>query len=71
MACEHRFQMEVANAEVEEAEQALIAALDTSWEDDGATDRIVAAMNRLRVAQARQTAARTGAHNLPDLVGRL
>ena len=69
MSCEHRFHVDVTDAEVEAAREALVVALDASWDDEGASERIIVAMNRLRVAQLRQTAARTGITHLPDLVG--
>lgn len=69
MSCDHQFQAKTADDEVESAREALVSALDASWDDDSASERIIAAMNRLRIAQARQTAACTGVTPLPDLVG--
>lgn len=69
MSCDHQFHISTTNDEVETAREALLCALDASWDDDTASERIIAAMNRLRIAQARQTAARTGMDQLPDLVG--
>ena len=59
----------ITRREVEDAEAALIAALDAAPDDETATERITAAMNRLRQAQARHAAARSGLEHLPDLVG--
>lgn len=69
MSCARQFQLETTDNEVEAARDALVSALDASWDDDTASERIMNAMNRLRLAQARQTAARTGMAHLPDLVG--
>lgn len=70
MSCDHHhFHVDTTDAEVEAAQDALVAALDASWDDDTATERIISAMNRLRAAQLRQTAARSGLGHLPDLVG--
>lgn len=69
MSCDHQFQIETTDAEVEAARDALVCALDAAWDDETASERIITAMNRLRAAQLRQTAARTGLGNLPDLVG--
>lgn len=69
MSCDHQFHLQATDQEVEAARDALVLALDASWDDDTASERIIAAMNRLRIAQARQTAARTGMAHLPDLVG--
>ena len=55
--------------EVEDAEAALVVALDAAPDDEFATDRISTALNRLRQAQARHAAARSGLAHLPDLVG--
>jgi hypothetical protein len=70
VSCDHQFHVRTTDNEVEAARDALISALDASWDDETASERIIAAMNRLRVAQARQTAARTGLAHLPDLVGK-
>ena len=69
MSCDHQFHIETTDAEVEAARDALVVALDASWDDETASERIISAMNRLRAAQLRQTAARTGLGHLPDLVG--
>jgi hypothetical protein len=69
VSCHHQFHVETTEAEVEAAQEALVRALDATWDDDTATERIIVAMNRLRAAQLRQTAARTGLGHLPDLVG--
>jgi hypothetical protein len=69
VSCNHAFQVKRIDEEVDAAREALVCALDASWDDDTASERIVTAMNRLRAAQARQTAARTGLSHLPDLVG--
>jgi hypothetical protein len=66
---DQRFHLATAKAEVEAAQDALVHALDAAWDDEMATERIIEAMNRLRVAQARQAAAETGITHLPDLVG--
>jgi len=55
--------------QIDNAEQQLIAALDAAPDDEMATERITAALNRLRNAQARHTAAVSGLPHLPDLVG--
>ena len=68
MSCDHKFRMETTDAEVEAAHDALAYALDAPWDDESASERIMEAMNRLRSAQLRQTAARTGLGHLPDLV---
>jgi len=69
VSCDHQFQVRKRDDEVEAARDALVSALDASWDDETASERIIAAMIGLRVAQARQTAARTGLAHLPDLVG--
>ena len=69
MSCDHQFHVTTTHDEVEDARDALVSALDASWDDETASERIIAAMNRLRIAQARETAARTGMAHLPDLVG--
>jgi hypothetical protein len=69
VSCDHQFQVRKRDDEVEAARAALVSALDASWDDETASERIIAAMIGLRVAQARQTAARTGLAHLPDLVG--
>ena len=69
MSCEHQVHLDAAAAEVDAAQNALIAALDASWDDETATERIVEAMNRLRAAQARETAAGAGVPHLADLIG--
>ena len=69
MSCDHQFNVRTTDDEVEAAREALLLALDASWDDDTASERIITAMNRLRSAQARQTAAHTGLSHLPDLVG--
>ena len=69
MSCDHQFHIETADAEVEAARDALVTALEVGWDDETASERIIVAMNRLRAAQLRQTAARTGLGHLPDLVG--
>jgi hypothetical protein len=61
--------LEAIAAELEAAELHLLSALDAAPDDEGATERIIEAMNRLRHAQARHTAARAGLPHLPDLVG--
>ena len=55
--------------EVEDAEAALVVALDAAPDDEMATDRISRALHRLRQAQARHAAAKSGLPHLPDLVG--
>jgi hypothetical protein len=69
VCCERQVHLEATAAEVDATQHALIDALEASWDDETATERIVGAMNRLRVAQAREAAARTGVTHLPDLVG--
>lgn len=63
-----RVRLEAADAEVEAARDTLASALQAPLNDDGANERISAAANRLRAAQARQTAVRRGMP-LIDLVG--
>lgn len=69
VSCHHQVHLEATAEEVDAAQAALISALDASWDDETATERIIVALNRLRAAQARQTAARSGLTHLPDLVG--
>jgi len=69
MAGDTETHVTITRREVEDAEAALIAALDAAPDDETATERIMAAMNRLRQAQARHAAARSGLAHLPDLVG--
>lgn len=69
MSCDAPIHLEATAAELEAAEMHLLSALDSAPDDEGATERIIQAMNRLRRAQARHTAARTGLPHLPDLVG--
>jgi len=69
VSCEQQFHVNATDDEVEAARDALVSALDASWDDETASERIIGAMNRLRIAQARQAAARTGVPQLPDLVG--
>lgn len=70
MGCERRLYLEAANAELAAARASLEHALEAPWDDDGATEVIAAAFHRLRAAQARQTAARTGLTHLADLVAK-
>jgi hypothetical protein len=67
---DRQFQIDVAQAEVDAAQDALVHALDAAWDDETATERIINAMNRLRTAQLRHAAAESGVAHLPDLVGR-
>lgn len=53
MAGDAETHITITRREVEDAEAALIAALDAAPDDETATERITAAMNRLRQAQAR------------------
>jgi len=69
VSCDPEFDVQTCDREVEAARDGLISALDASWDDETASERIIVAMNRLRIAQARLTAARTGLSHLPDLVG--
>jgi hypothetical protein len=69
MSSDAQLHLTATKTEVDNAEQQLIAALDAAPDDDMATERITAALNRLRNAQARHTAAASGLPHLPDLVG--
>ena len=69
MSSDAQLHLEATKSEIDNAEQQLIAALDAAPDDETATERITAALNRLRNAQARHTAAATGLAHLPDLVG--
>jgi hypothetical protein len=69
MSTDAQLHLEATKSEIDNAEQQLIAALDAAPDDEMATERITAALNRLRNAQARHTAAASGLPHLPDLVG--
>ena len=69
MSSDVQLHLEATKTEIDNAEQQLISALDAAPDDEMATERITAALNRLRNAQARHTAARSGLSHLPDLVG--
>jgi hypothetical protein len=60
MTCTHLVELEAADAEVEAARSALVAALETTLDDEYATELISAAARRLREGQVRQAAARIG-----------
>lgn len=69
MSSDAQLHLEATKTEIDNAEQQLISALDAAPDDETATERITAAMARLRNAQARHTAAKAGLPHLPDLVG--
>ncbi|MDQ1699175.1 MAG: hypothetical protein QOG34_1038 [Frankiaceae bacterium] len=69
MSSDTQLHLETTKTEIDNAEQQLIAALDSAPDDESATERTTAAMTRLRNAQARHTAAVSGLPHLPDLVG--
>lgn len=68
MSCAHRTCLEAADAEVEAARRTLAAALQAPLSDETANERICAAVDRVRAAQARQTAANTELSSVRDWV---
>lgn len=61
--------LDATRADLDEAHAHLRRVVDAPVEDDRTNDRILAAMARLREAQARHAAARSGLLHLPDLIG--
>ena len=68
MPTETLVHLEATRAELAAAEEHLAAALDAPIDDEGANELIAAAIERLRAAQARHTAARSGVAQLPGLM---
>ena len=62
--------LEATQSELWAAQEHLLSALDAPPDDEGANERIITALQRLRAAQARHMAARSGLAHLPDLIGR-
>jgi hypothetical protein len=69
MSVEPKVHLEATANELAAAEADLLSTLDATPDDESATERIAAATARLRIAQARHTAARSGVPHLPDLIG--
>lgn len=69
MSEDPRVHLEATCQELQAAESHLQAMLTAPDDDEAATERICLAAARLRAAQARHTAARSGLGHLPDLVG--
>lgn len=69
MSAETLVHLEATRSELAAAQQHLAAALDAPIDDECANEVITAATERLRAAQARHTAARSGVAHLPDLIG--
>jgi hypothetical protein len=69
MSVQPRVHLETTASELAAAEADLLSTLDAAPDDESATERISAALSRLRVAQARHVAARSGVTHLPDLIG--
>ena len=69
MSTETRLHLEATRDELAAAQEDLAFSLDAALDDEAANERITAATARLRVAQARHTAAQSGLAHLPDLIG--
>ena len=67
MTCHPNVHIEATATELDAAQAALIDALDAQADDETANENILRAMVRLRTAQARHAAARSGLDHLPDL----
>ena len=60
--------LEATRTELAAAQEHLLAALESPVDDERANELIAAATQRLRAAQARHAAARSGMSHLPDLI---
>ena len=61
--------LDATRMELEAAHAHLRLVIDAPSDDEYVNERILAAMVRLREAQARHAATRSGVPHLPDLIG--
>ena len=69
MSTDTRLHLIATRDELAAAQEALAATLTAAPDDEDANEHIAAATARLRMAQARHTAAQSGLAHLPDLIG--
>lgn len=68
MTTQIRPDLEATRTALDAAHARLLETIEEPWDDDTTNDRILDAMARLRDAQARHAAARSGLPHLPGLI---